>query len=499
MASCWRKTKHFFGQITVEPMIFLFSAAHGFYVLVAQSLYIAKVCSVNLNYTREICDDIYHHPEAQIETQKYVSTLQAYNLVLQSVPAIVYTLFAGPWSDIYGRRAMIIWSCAGYVINNGVYIINTIWWDELKAEYLLFECLQDCTGGYHCFFLGCYSYMADITTREKRTKRIAFMDGLFPIGFFVGMSLSGVVKEKIGFVANFGFGMGGALLTMVWAIFLLKDSRNMRPKEVQAELDRKAAEEGEVEKKNMCLALFDINNLKLSFKTAFKKRPHGLRPFLLLAMFAFILEIFFNYGKMTTFFLFMRKEFKWTESTFGQYMAVFGIVGLFTQYCAIPFLKETIKLHDTTIGILGCVGAVIQYVITAFTHKDWMIYIAGLLAFLSPCITTVCRSMVSKDVGPLEVGAVFSVLGAFQAAVPLISAPMYAATYKATIETFPGAFLMVAAGGAVLIAICFTATHFGMKKVERTLEKHKEEEEKAEKEKLTNGDNVPKVLKGDDF
>mgnify|MGYP001185973083 FL=1 len=129
-------------NITVEPVVILFMLNYGLFSIVSATLYIEKICRVNLNFSDIICDDIQNHENEQIQVQKYSADLKMYNSVLQAIPGALYLLIAGPLSDVYGRKPFIAFALFGYVFNNAVFLINGYFFYELKAEYLLFECLQ---------------------------------------------------------------------------------------------------------------------------------------------------------------------------------------------------------------------------------------------------------------------------------------------------------------------------------------------------------------------
>ena len=89
---------------------------------------------------------------------------------------------------------------------------------------------SDLTGGHTVFYMASYSYISDVSEPKMRTKRLAYLDGVFPLGFYLGNSLSGIIKKRLGFYYNFGLGILCASLAVLYCIFFVKDSCKKRDK-----------------------------------------------------------------------------------------------------------------------------------------------------------------------------------------------------------------------------------------------------------------------------
>ena len=63
-----------------------------------------------------------------------MSELQAYNGMLQSLPGLLFTLVAGPLTDSWGRRPLILSSLLGHLLLNIILLVNAVWFIELKVQ-----------------------------------------------------------------------------------------------------------------------------------------------------------------------------------------------------------------------------------------------------------------------------------------------------------------------------------------------------------------------------
>lgn len=340
------------------------------------------------------------------------------------------------------------------------------------------QCIQDFFGGYVCFFMAVNAYMADVTDHKHRTKRVAFMAGLWPVGFNIGKALSGVIQSRLGFLYNFGIGMLLSLVAMVYVVIFVPESTKLRDKRMGVEREKKKESVMESWTKKF-KDLFDFSNLKEGFRAVFRKRAHNLRPYLILLIVCFEMEQFINVGEWGSSYLYLRRVLGFTMSDFARYLTVIGSIGIVAQYITIPILSECFHFHDATIIIMDITGCFIQTLIVANVKAEWMLYLGACIAFLDYTSYSMIRCLISKYCEPDELGKILSVVGAVQAFIPIVSSPIFGLLYKHTVEILPQLFLLVLAGFFALDWVFLLIINRGIRRVDREM---REEAERREKE-----------------
>ena len=73
----------------------------------------------------------------QTRTQEEVSVLKTVEGAMMTAPAILFSLFAGAYSDSSGRKLLLALPFIGNILSYLAMFANLYWWQELSAEYLL--------------------------------------------------------------------------------------------------------------------------------------------------------------------------------------------------------------------------------------------------------------------------------------------------------------------------------------------------------------------------
>ncbi|KAI8428703.1 hypothetical protein MSG28_007409 [Choristoneura fumiferana] len=390
-------------HITVEPAGVLVLSASIFAAVCTQTLQLEKACRVNLNLGDEICtslrnQDSDNNTQYEIKVQQYVATRLAWRSAIQSVIPCIILIFVGAWSDMTGRRIIVIMvPLFGEILQCISNIINVIFFDELPVEVLIFfdVFFPAILGGWSTLFLGLFSYMGDITTVENRTHRLGFVQFCTFVGLPIGMGLSGVVLKKFGYYAVYGTSLIIHLINVTYISLRLKDPE--RTKEQKKE----------------------------TIRVVFKKGPNKrrLRMIVLLS----VVSILFGpiFGELAVLYMSTRYRFGWDELQFSMFQTYNFVTHTLGTVFSLVVFSKALKWHDSVLGIISTVTPLVE-----------MLNGTSLLAM---------RSIISKLVASDELGKVNSIFGLTENLMPLLYVPLYTTVYTATMEVLPGAVFLMGA------------------------------------------------------
>ncbi len=327
--------------------------------------------------------------------------------MLSAVPALIFTLLAGPWSDIFGRKPLLLASIVGQLLGNLALLACSYWFDEMPSDLILISTIGYYLGGLHCFSMLAHSMLTDITDTKVRTKRIVLLGGFFRVGLLAGQTVGAAVKKTWGFVPSFAMAALFSILCFLYALIFVKDH-----KKTEEETDGDNKTEVKKSKCKVFSTFFDCRGLVQSFKCLFLKRSGSKRFCLLITAICFGLEEFVETGGHTYLYLYLRKILDIDLVGYAVIKNVSLIFSLLVQFVLVPILSGKFGVRDTAISMMDAATCVVQNIILALAFHIWMVYLSIFAAVLDAVSFSIIRSIVTKVGGIRCVVADFIVTSA---------------------------------------------------------------------------------------
>ncbi|XP_063080146.1 proton-coupled folate transporter isoform X2 [Engraulis encrasicolus] len=437
--------------VTVEPVIFWYMTSTFIVSPAYQQLIINKVC-YELFDDKTICTDPERDHADDKELQERASVVLLLYMATLSLVSIPPALLLGSWSDSAGRRSVMVLPSALSLAAGAVLIVVqqlpqvSVWWMLTTAV------IVGMTGGHVSIFLSCFSYLADATAddRRSRTVRMAVAESMVFVGGMVGFLLGGFLEKEYGLTSAFGAYLACHVIIILYVALWL---RAPRPPVALASVTKE--EGGEPEDSTSSAGgsrLFLVTYLKRTFHSVFKQRPGQERLKLLLLIVCSFLNNLIAAGESAILLLYLMyppREFD-TEM-YGIYnsvrMLLLGscLLGLF------PLLLRCFS--EMSLAKASMVFRAASNILMAFSNNTWMVFMVAVLGAPAGINQAVIRSLSSAIVEPDEQGAMFSFTASVEATCLLFAAVIFNGLYPLTLATFPGMPFIVMAAFCLIILI----------------------------------------------
>lgn len=293
-------------------------------------------------------------------------------IAIFSLMQFIFNPLFGRLSDKIGRRPIILATQSLTVISYLIFAVSN------SFELLLISRLLAGLGGSNIGVA--QAYIADITSKEDRSKGMALIGVAFGLGFVFG-PIVGAVLSTYGYsVAGYGSATF-SLIALLFALFMLPESLK--------------------EKRNVEKFQFRVFDFSFTKKIVL----HSSVGFLIILFFFIIFSVANIYG---TYSLLAFKVFNFSNQQNGMLFGLTGIVGVIIQVGFIRKLSK--KLSDRTIVLIGLVFTVIGLALIPyggdFTGEAIVI---SILAVGTGILQPIIPSMISKYSPEDQQGAILGV------------------------------------------------------------------------------------------
>jgi DHA1 family tetracycline resistance protein-like MFS transporter len=325
---------------------------------------------------------------------------------------LIFSPVQGSLSDHFGRRPVILISCAGLGLDFILMALApNLWWLLLGRVISGITAASFSTAG---------AYISDVTPPEKRAASFGLIGAAFGIGFVLGPALGGLlgaISPRLPFWASAFM----ALANVCWGLFVLPESL---PREKRVPFSWKNAN--------------PLGALKLL-------RSH---PMLTGLAGSYFLMNFAHVVLPTTTVLYMHYRYGWDTRAVGILLAGVGISSFIVQgFLVKPVVKWLKERRAVALGLIfGAVG----FAIYGFAPTGPIFWIGVPVMALWGVATPSLQTIMTRLVEPTEQGRLQGALASLVGLASLIGPMVFSEIFAASISTradlgLPGAPYILAA------------------------------------------------------
>ncbi|XP_017027155.1 probable peptidoglycan muropeptide transporter SLC46 [Drosophila kikkawai] len=441
----------------LEPAVFLIFFARYLIGAVYQNQILYQTCVTIMKFNATECEPLLGidrgsdaDKKIEIVVQTYSANIMMTTSLLESIIPAFASLFLGPWSDKFGRRPILLTTFTGYLTGAIILIVITRitmstnispWW------FLLSSVPSVLSGGTCALITGIYCYISDVAKERKRALRMVLNEASLCTGMMVGNVASGYIYAATNALTLFAIAGFLMTLALMFVFFFVPESLNP----------------ADIHTGSRLREFFRFDLVKDLVRTCFQRRPNYDRAIIWLTMVALTIAIFDMEGEGTVNYMFMQEQFNWTIKDFSLFNASRIVIQIVGSIVGMVVLRRVFKLSIVTMAMLSLACCVLESTVRA-TAVYWQeMYLGMTLGMMRGVMGPMCRAILSHVAPSTEVGKIFALTTSMESVSPLGAAPLYTTVYKATVESYPGAFNFISAG---LYFVCYVliAVIFGIQK-----------------------------------
>ncbi|XP_061198268.1 proton-coupled folate transporter-like [Saccostrea echinata] len=394
------------------------------------------------------CRHMEMHAGIQSHVQRESTTYLILHKLLTNTPALVLGMFCGAWSDKYGRKLPMALPCFGTTFAVLFYMAANMAYEGSTNLFLCGSFVHGCFGKTAMINMAVNSYIVDVTTVEKRTKKLGILAAMQFLGMFVGSLLGGLLIDLTSVLTSYCIVSAISAVVVTMTLLCLRET-------IKVDDD---------ENLSPCKSFFQGSNVQDSFKVLTKNRSGNIRTSIFSLFLIVILHQTCRTGLTDVTLLYTEKSpLSWPTSWFGYLSAAENAAMGIILLVLLPVFSSVAKLNDATISMIGLFCACVRFVIMTWSKKTWMVWLSMVIGSVGGVINSPVRSLLSKMVHEDEVGKMFSLLGSGET-VAKFCAVFFTYLYGHSLDIFPGLPFILAAVLYIFMIIIMLIVHINSRK-----------------------------------